>query len=46
MNSDHEAENDEDLDDPDDTIEAELRKIHDLECLPLDDKIDETSWVK
>jgi hypothetical protein len=43
LNSDHEAENDEDSDDPDETLEAELRKMHDLECLPLDDNIDETS---
>jgi hypothetical protein len=33
VNSDHEAENDEDSDDPDDTLEAGLRKMHDLECL-------------
>jgi hypothetical protein len=43
VNSNHEAEKDEDSNDSDDTLEAELRKIHDLECIPLDEEIDETS---
>jgi hypothetical protein len=44
VNSDHEAEHSEGSYVPVETLEAaELRKMLELECLPLHDKIDETS---
>ena len=45
MSSDHESENAEGLEDEDDTLEAELKKIHELESLPLDEEIEQTSHV-